>query len=45
MDEHGEEDIGRVTNAELRLSRLRVHALLHAMLRKEYLLWPRKVVL
>ena len=43
MDEHGEEDIGRASNAELRVSALRVQALLQAMLRKEYLQWPRKV--
>ncbi len=43
MDEHGEEDVGRLSNAELRLSAPRVQALLQAMLRKEYLQWERKV--
>ncbi len=43
VDDHGEEDIGRMSSAELRLSALRVQALLQAMLRKEYLQWGRKV--
>jgi hypothetical protein len=42
VDEHGEEDIGRMRNAHLALSRDRMHMLLQALLRKDYLLWPRK---
>ncbi len=42
VDEHGEEDIGHVRHAHLRLSSERVHMLLQALLGKEYLLWPRR---
>jgi hypothetical protein len=42
VDEHGEEDIGRMRNAHLGLSRERMHMLLQALLRKDYLLWPTR---
>ncbi len=42
MDAHGEEDVGRLRSAHLRLSGDRVRMLLQALLRKDYLLWPRK---
>ena len=44
VDDHGEEDIGRRRNAHLRLSAGRLQMLLQALLRKDYLLWPRKPV-
>lgn len=44
VDDHGEEDIGRTRNAHLRLSSSRIQLLLQALLRKDYLLWPRKPV-
>jgi hypothetical protein len=41
VDEHGEEDIGRMRNANLLLSKQRMQMLLQALLRKDYLLWSR----
>jgi hypothetical protein len=42
VDAHGEEDIGRLRNAHIRLSSDRMRMLLQALLRKEYLMWPRR---